>query len=581
MQHEIKQIFLIERLLELFHKDTIDSYRIRIHNTNSLLKELRNLITGFVQNRVNRFETVRLCAEELFQSLKSDSFLNMDNYSKELFLDDLEKLIKSDGHGIDFTGTIFNLDKLLQINRVHYIDVLFDELQKLVFDETDFPDSDFIPVMEKIDQVIVLLASELINIGFSKSYVFYILNKIKSGNQIKIKDNFIRFRSQIQKRECIEYTVIFKIYFYKESNSPSFVKDLLTEVPDEIKSEKLKTQYPKFNKPEKYAKLVVFDIHALDNYSAIKMAKDKLSKLFDKIHVGYNSLDINVHSHALVIRKADTEKINLLPTNYSSDGIFESNEQLYNKYDDIIQRINNNAGIEQDVSDRLNSALRYLRLGNSTVEIEQKFIDYWIALEFIFSSPIKEKNTFGRLKENMLNILSCCYLKRNMFFLTQSLQKGNLLSDNQTVWGITESELNEVIEKLSSKPLLRYRLQKAKSNVLGKSDKREKYLKNHIVNLNQNLSRIYHLRNELIHEAALKQDIESITSNLRYYLVFVLNQLLYYFSNIQIEEASEKQLYTMDDLFYEFKNWKKIIEKKFEKEQIFKIPLDVDLLNKK
>jgi len=110
MKHDIKYSFLLERLLELFHKDTLDSYRVRIHNTNSLLKELKTLIAGFAQNRVQRFETVKLCAEELYSALKVDEYLNMDNYSKELFVEDIERLIKSNGEAID----IFQYSFILQ-----------------------------------------------------------------------------------------------------------------------------------------------------------------------------------------------------------------------------------------------------------------------------------------------------------------------------------------------------------------------------------------------------------------------------------------------------------------------------------
>lgn len=62
-------------------------------------------------------------------------------------------------------------------------------------------------------------------------------------------------------------------------------------------------------------------------------------------------------------------------------------------------------------------------------------------------------------------------------------------------------------------------------------DKIKKYIDNHETHLLQHISRIYRLRNELVHEAALKQDIENVASNLRFYLVFVLNQMIDYFSD--------------------------------------------------
>jgi len=581
MQHTIKHTFLLERLIELFHKDTLDSYRVRIHNTNSLLKELKTLIIGFNQNRVQRFETVKLCAEELKSSIQSDEFLDMDNYSKELFIEDVDILIKSSGKDVDLFQYIFILEKLIQKNKESYLQVLFEQVESLVFDEIDFTEEDFIPVIGKIDKIVSILASELINIGYSKSYIFYVLNVIKNKPFHEFKDNFEKFRDTVLDRNYIDFCVIFKIYLYKEENSVAFVSEFTDKIPDELLSEKLTKKYPKFINTANASKLVFYSVKALDSYNAIRKSKVMLSELFDKIHVGYNSLDVNVHSQALVIDKNDTGKVYLLPTNYSFDGIFESNEDLYNKYNALLETIKNNSNIEQDVKDRIYSALRYLRLGNNTVEIEQKFIDYWIALEFLFSSPIKEQNTYGRLKENMINILACGYVKRNLLFLNQALFKTDLIAADQLFWKLSDPELDAIRDSNIIPPLLRYRFQRTKSNILSNSDKRKKYTIAHINNLNQNLSRIYHLRNELIHEAALKQDIENITSNLRYYLVFVLNQMLVYFSNLSNSTTDEQKTYSMDDLFYEFKVWKRSIEKNYDKDIIMSVPIEIDLINKK
>ncbi len=582
MKHDIKHSFLLERLIELFHKDTLDSYRVRIHNSNSLLKELKTLILGFTQNRVQRFETVKLCAEELMSALNTDDYLDWDNYSKELFLEDINKLLKlNDKESFNWHEYIFLLEKFIQKNKDTYITTLFQKLEENVFDDIDFPEDQFVPIIGKIDQIATLLASELINIGYSKSYLFYVIdNFIKKQTFNEFRNNFIKFRESILHRNCIDFCIVYKIFLRNEKNSVSFVDAFVDEIPAAFLSENLKSRYIKFYKPEKMAKLICFTVSALDNYSAIKQSKAKLSELFDKIHIGYNNLEVNLHSHALVINTAEPEKVNLLSTNYSFDGIFESNEDLYNKYNVILDEIKNNTKIEPDVKDRINSALRYLRLGNKTVEIEQRFIDYWIALEFLFSSPIKEQNTYGRLKENMINILACGYIKRNMMFLNQQLIKEDLINESQLFGLLSDAELDKIRDSTNISPLLRYRFQRTRSNILSKSDKRRKYISTHRTNLNQNISRIYHLRNELIHEAALKQDIENITSNLRYYLVFVLNQMLVYFSNLSII-TNEQKIYSMDDLFYEFKVWRRSIEKNYDKDVIMSVPLEIDLINKK
>lgn len=116
MKHTILQQFFKERARELFHKDTIDSYRVRFHNTNSLLKELRTLIIDWKKNKIKQFETVGLCAQELIDSLKNDEYISMGKYNKELFIKDLLDLSNSDGKKINGEHELFILDKLIKEN---------------------------------------------------------------------------------------------------------------------------------------------------------------------------------------------------------------------------------------------------------------------------------------------------------------------------------------------------------------------------------------------------------------------------------------------------------------------------------
>lgn len=91
------------------------------------------------------------------------------------------------------------------------------------------------------------------------------------------------------------------------------------------------------------------------------------------------------------------------------------------------------------------------------------------------------------------------------------------------------------------------------------------------------LPEIYRLRNELIHEAAIKQDIENVTSNLRYYLVFLLNQIIVYFANVK--EEKEGQEVSLENFFYEYEIWKKRIKQSWDFNVIMSVPVEMDLLN--
>ena len=50
------QHFFCERIVELVHKSTIDSYRVRVMNTNLIINELVHLCDGWVSGRVHDFK---------------------------------------------------------------------------------------------------------------------------------------------------------------------------------------------------------------------------------------------------------------------------------------------------------------------------------------------------------------------------------------------------------------------------------------------------------------------------------------------------------------------------------------------
>lgn len=579
MQHEIKQTFLRDRLLELFHKDTLDSFRVRIHNTNSLLLELKLLLVGWEQKRVQSFETVKLCAEDLITCLKNDNFISIPNYNRELFLSDLNSLTKTDGIKFDIHQLVYFLDKLLDVNKDTYIQKLFEEVEDVVFSEDEIEEVDFILTMERIDSSCTKLASELINIGYSKTYIYLVIRSISKKPLALFKSEFHSFRDLVLTRRVKEFAVIFKLTSKNELTDVTFINELVDHIDNIYLTRKVNENYASFIAPDNYSKFGVFLINAFDQFTAIKESKVKLSELFDKVHLGYNGLEVTTHPMALVVNTAEKHGARLNQVGYMIDGIFESNQSLYDKFNNLIVKINSNQNITKDVKDRLLSALRYLRLGNNSIEIEQRFIDYWIGLEFIFSFPQKGQSTYVRLKENIVSILSSCYVKRNFYILQQMLIEENGIEIQVNYWELTEHEFDQLIITITS-PLLRFHIQKTKPIIFGHSDKRRDYITKHVNNLNQNVARIYHLRNELIHEAALKQDIENITSNLRYYLVFVLNQLITYFSDLSVDAVENQKLFTMDDMFSEYKMWKKYIENEWKLEVILSVPVQVDLIKK-
>src|SRR5690606_30024601 len=98
---------------------------------------------------------------------------------------------------------------------------------------------------------------------------------------------------------------------------------------------------------------------------------------------------------------------------------------------------------------------------------------------------------------------------------------------------------------LNDFPLLAYRAKKLKEwlFVQGNSANAKKYLQRHKDNLEVHLTRIYRLRNEIIHDAAMNTNNDLIVSNLRYYLTFILNEIIDLLSNSEINHSSSIEDY--------------------------------------
>ena len=243
-------------------------------------------------------------------------------------------------------------------------------------------------------------------------------------------------------------------------------------------------------------------------------------------------------------------------------GISKDKHSLHEK----LRSINDNSIISKDVKDRITAAIRHLRIGDCQSEIEQQFINYWIALEFIFASPSSNESTFERIKKFFIEISQACYIKRTILYLNTWLIKAHKIDKEEYYW--EKADVDTFIKSIDN-ILLKYRLLNMKSHLRNK-DSIKKYLTQHKKNLEQHITRIYRLRNELIHEAAIKQDIVNVTSNLRSYLIFVLNQLIFHFSSSNYDMKSREMM----QFFLTYENALKIISKYSDINKIVQIPLE-------
>lgn len=365
-----------------------------------------------------------------------------------------------------------------------------------------------------------------------------------------------------------EFTIIFRLTIPQSILDLGRIPDIKTEIDEEYD---IPENYKKFIKPAQSRCFYIHKCYASDTISAIKKSKEELASLLDILHLGMSKLSVEIPNTALVIT-TDGNNTNVYnrDTQFILDGSFSNDNSLSSRFKRDIDKIKNNKWISYSVKSRLESALRHLRVGDSSPELEQKFINYWIALEFIFSSSEAKESTFTRLKINLINILTSCYAKRNLLSLNETLISKREITSGTLYW--ERPDVEDFINNIGS-PLIRYRLKVMKANLFKDKEKTKSFISKHESNLLWHLARIYRLRNELIHEAAIKHDIENVTSNLRYYLVFLLNQLIVYFENVQPEKSV-----TLENFFYDYESWKKRIMEEYNFNTIMSVPVELDLL---
>ena len=550
MKKEDFQEFFKQRMAEIMHKDTLDSYRVRANNAHTILKELSYVLEEWIAGNIKRFETVELCIDETISLIEKDNSLVFPNYTKELFIKDLKGYVKVSKDKKDLP-LIENTNKLIYLvneclitNDGVFLSRLIEKIEEQVTIDEEIEDNLFTPKLREFDNLLSSFACELLTIGYSKRYLYKFFNSFKKNRKgLTFEEAFSEMKHKFLNKKLLTFIVVIKLNFKYIKNAQAateVVEQLKDEIPEELK--KYVGVRKSFVAKKKSVRFFIENVSALDAYMAVRQAYEHFSKLLDykqDVIFGYT---LPNYALAFMVKgggfSVSTEKFFEL----DNGGQFLKDEgnHLYEK----LNRIDNSESVTTDVKDRITAALRHLRIGDGQVELEQQFINYWIALEFIFASSSSKDNTYSRIKENLVNILSACYVKRNLLYLENWMHREGILNDeDDLIAKINEPELVAGLDSI----LLKYRITNMKSHLHHK-DKVKDYIVNHQTHLLQHISRIYRLRNELVHEAALKQDIENVASNLRFYLVFVLNQMVDYFS----EDSTNMKSKTMLQFFWNY-----------------------------
>ena len=535
-KEDIQEYFKL-RMVEALHKDTLDSFRVRTNNVISILHELSKILEGWLEGNIKRFETVDFCIKEAKELIDKDECIVFSFLNKQLLKEELDSYIansRQKKNEVDTAGTkqlLFLIDTIYSSNNSIYLEKCIEKIHELLSFEADIPDAEFVPTIDNINYYISSLCCEFLRLGYSKVYLYtYFKVFLENKKNIPFETAFSKMKENFLSNTEKDFTVIFKLEFQDKvaaQRATNKIKNIVEELSLDI--QKSITRQPSYKISNAFIRYYVVNKKALDTGIVTRLAYEDLSNDFD-----FNLEDIanlKMPSTALVINDSFIRNEKVYYFDNEEDIVVTESQPLGETIDNIKQKT-----LSKDILDRLYSALRHLRIGDQQTEIEQRFINYWIALEFIFASPHSSESTFERIKKYLPEILECCYVKRNILYINKWLRGKRVLEDNASWNTLSDEDRENIIRQVDI--LTRYRLLKLKAR-MHNTENIKQYIKNHRNNLEFHITRIYRLRNELIHEAAIKQDMANVTSNLRFYLVFTLNQLIVFLTE---REDSTREL---------------------------------------
>jgi hypothetical protein len=550
------------------------------------MKELYHLIDDKKKDKIKSIETLLACKDEAHSILESDDVIEYGRISKKTLLEMLNSLKADKGTGLEYLlpKIEFDLYYLLAINH-NYVENLVDALEKILLPVPNKEDEDL--HRNLIVKYAGFLVTELINKGFAKAFISRFCYSIFLSDGIESFANaWDIFKNRI-KKEKDRFTIVFKVIVPENKSGNINVETLRhsLSVADFPFVESLSSinEGDNWLNANKGVRFFLKDVEAYDHYEALKEAKTRLGSALDFLHIGHSDVRFSVRHSALVINQQSPERAELQSLAFQIDDSFKSSDESYtNLYSKFIL-ISSSGVVSKEVVAKIESAVRYLRAGNEAVELEQKFLSYWIGLENIFSTHSANANTFLRIKEYLTVSHMVSYSKRNLHEFHKSLKRMDIAKlvpkYNDSLDYLLESNTYEEIIALSERsPLLALRAKNIRDTYFKSPAERKGAMQRHKANIERHLVRIYRLRNELVHNAAAFQNIENITSNLRYYLFFILNKVIEYFFDCK-PKIIDNKLVEMDDFFlYQEMLWDNIEKADYKLDMLIHVPHPVKFI---
>lgn len=538
--------FFVEKALELLHSNTLDTYRLRINNPKTILHELIAVIDGVKKGslRETYIDVLNLEALELYKKEKEIKFISI---TKGFFIESLTTK--------DYDRIYYAANLILSENRKYVSHLYHNILQEIsrLSALTSYSWDEY----SSLNRLIQFFFIELRKQGYSKKYLYnYVVALFGSPSPLPDFTSAIEAIKHLVEREL----EVFKVFYaFKNSGIAKQLLDLdsfdlksisKSQIEEDAKS--INEKFIEFIEANASNEFYYIEQDAVDYYTAGALARKKLQKGLDMLFMATDDDIFNVHNTCFVYGTRQPNKGKTQILSYKLDGNFEPSFSSYKKFLSNYKKLDASS-VDQVTITKIYSALRYLRFGTLASEQEHKLLNYWIAIEYLFSGTSLQDNKIHRLILYFKKSHANSYVRRLFLDLHNSIIKYKI---TPSISNFNKSKLSYLfdpttdveIEAYKTRyPLLYFRYHSTKKR-FENSQGILSDLKRHSNNVEWNLNRIYRTRNEIVHSAATDIDVIELASHLKYFLVFTLNGLFNFLISSPVNASVTKAL-CIDDYF--------------------------------
>jgi hypothetical protein len=533
------ELFFLQLWHGMVHRSATDSFRMRCMNPLNILEELYDLIQK-QKNGLPDEVDIKLVAKEAHSILSADSVMkNHFGQQAGLLMPLLERVGLGDTQG-DKKKQLFPIYSLLSyylrdviaILKVAYRSKLIDTLREALFSEKS---------VDHVFEYTGALLSLLIHEGHSIESLFSMLQSVflykDDRRTFSFQRNFDFSRRFLETAEK-SYEVILRMEGFTH-DPPQDIAGF--EFSREFTVTGVDARAKALLSPGLNVIFAKTKVEGRDDRSAGMQARKRLDDILDLIRFELEVDVITVRPDFVSIGM-DSDKVRVypLPSQIPNPKKNVDSGEFMNfvgKIGDVID----NPLLDSQSKEKIRSAFHFYRIGRDAEQFENKFLNWWTALEYLVRSG--EGNIMAEIEKRLVPILILGYSRKHIRSYAKALYFCRVRPSAQAVARFRvadykdlnsfdflailkdDNEFREIETGLSRYPSLLFYLQRFREQIHNATTIKAFY-DQHEERIRWHINRIYRIRCDIVHSADYSMNLTLLGANLEYYLKYVLTAIL-------------------------------------------------------